>query len=219
MYRRSLGNGGSETVKVGIIGTGKVGQAIAKGLASTANEVRFGSRDPERASVANGTKVEHPRDIADWADVVILAVPFTAVQDAVRGLDSGHLDGKVLVDATNVLTASRDLALGFSTSGAEELAKLVPGAHVVKAFNTVFARNMSTGKLAGEPLALFVAGDDPAAKESVMQLGRDLGFEPLDAGPLRAARYLEPMGVLNISLAFGQKMGTGIGFRFLREPT
>ncbi len=204
-------------MRVGIIGTGNVGQAIAKGLRNTSHEVRFGSRDPKEATVVDGMKVEPQREVAAWADVVILAVPFSAVRETVQGLDGGHLDGKVVVDVTNALSPSRDLALGFNTSGAEELAKLVPRARVVKAFNTVFARNMSTGKVAGEPLALFVAGDSGAAKDSVMRLGREIGFDPVDAGPLKAARYLEPMGAFQISLAFGQKLGPGIGYRLVRE--
>lgn len=206
-------------MRVGIIGTGRVGQAIANGLSKTQNEVRFGSRDPAKAAVSDGTGVENLPQVAGWADLLILAVPYSAIPETVQAMGSGHLDNKVLVDATNVLSPSRDLALGFTTSGAEELAKLAPRAHVVKAFNTVFARNMSTGTVAGEPLALFVAGDDAAAKESVMRLGREIGFEPVDAGPLKAARYLEPMGVLSISLAFTQKLGPGIGFRLVREAT
>lgn len=205
-------------MRVGIIGTGRVGQAIAKGLSNTDHEVRLGSRDPEKAQVANGTAVESQRAVADWAEVLILAVPYSAAAQTVQALDGSALKGKVLVDATNVLSPSRDLALGFTTSGAEELAKLAPEAHIVKAFNTVFARNMSSGKVAGEPLALFVAGDSAAAKESVMRLGREIGFDPVDAGPLKAARYLEPMGVLSISLAFSQKLGPGIGYRLVREP-
>ncbi len=206
-------------MRVGIIGTGRVGQAIAKGLSKTDHEVRFGSRDPSKAQATDGMKVESQTAVADWADLLFLAVPYSAASDTVRTLDGGKLEGKVLVDATNVLSPSRDLALGFTTSGAEELAKLAPRAHVVKAFNTVFARNMSTGQVAGEPLALFVAGDDAAAKESVMRLGREIGFDPVDAGPLKAARYLEPMGILSISLAFSQKLGPGIGYRLVREPT
>ncbi len=194
-----------------------MGQAIADGLSKTQNEVRFASRDPTKAAVKDAVRVDTLPQVATWADVLILAVPYSAIGETVQALGGGHLDNKVLVDATNVLSPSRDLALGFTTSGAEELAKLAPRAQVVKAFNTVFARNMSTGKVAGEPLALFVAGDDATAKESVMRLGREIGFEPVDAGPLKAARYLEPMGVLSISLAFTQKLGPGIGYRLVRE--
>ncbi len=204
-------------MRVGIIGTGRVGQAIGKGLSKTDHEVRLGSRNPANSTVPDGLTTEPQREVAAWADVLVLAVPFSAVTETIGAVE-GNLDGKVLVDATNALSPSRDLALGFTTSGAEELAKLAPEARVVKAFNTVFARNMSTGKVAGEPLALFVAGDDAAAKASVMQLGRDIGFDPVDAGPLRTARYLEPMGAFSISLAFNQKLGPGIGYRLLREP-
>lgn len=205
-------------MRIGIIGTGRVGQAIANGLSKTDNEVRFGSRDPGKAQVADGTPVASQREVAAWAEAVILAVPYSAAAETVQGLDGGILKDKILVDATNVLSPTRELALGFTTSGAEELARLAPQAQVVKAFNTVFARNMSTGKVAGERLALFVAGDSAPAKESVMRLGREIGFDPVDAGPLKAARYLEPMAVLSISLAFNQKLGPGIGYRLVREP-
>jgi predicted dinucleotide-binding enzyme len=75
---------------------------------------------------------------------------------------------------------------------------------------------MSSGKIGNERLMLLVAGDDLTAKETIMRLGEEVGFEPVDAGPLRVARYIEPMGLLNINLAFFQKMGTGIGFRLVR---
>jgi 8-hydroxy-5-deazaflavin:NADPH oxidoreductase len=77
----------------------------------------------------------------------------------------------------------------------------------------MFAANQDTGKVGKETLTLFVAGDDAKAKESVMRLGLDIGFEPIDVGPLKAARYLEPMAMLIISLAFGLGMGTCIGYR------
>lgn len=204
-------------MRVGIIGTGRVGQAIGKGLSKTDHEVRLGSRNPGNAAGPEGLTVVPQGEVAAWAEILVLAVPFSAVPETI-GAVGANLAGKVLVDATNVLSPTRDLALGLTTSGAEELAKLAPGARVVKAFNTVFARSMSTGRVAGEPLALFVAGDDAAAKASVMQLGRDIGFEPVDAGPLKVARYLEPMGALSVNLAFTQKLGPGIGFRLLREP-
>jgi predicted dinucleotide-binding enzyme len=117
---------------------------------------------------------------------------------------------------TNALNENWELAIGFSTSGAEELAKLVPGAKVVKAFNTVFADNQSKGKIGTEPLTLFVAGDDGSAKKAIMDVGAKIGFDPVDVGPLKAARYLEPMAVMLISLGYGAKMGTGIGYRLIR---
>jgi predicted dinucleotide-binding enzyme len=109
-----------------------------------------------------------------------------------------------------------NLAIGFSTSAAEELQKKLPKARVVKAFNTVFAQNQSTGRLGNEQLTLFVASDDAKAKQSVMQLGRDIGFDPADAGPLKSARYLEPMAMLLINLGYVLGMGTKIGYKLVK---
>lgn len=203
--------------KVAIIGTGRVGQAIAKGLAGK-HEVRFGSRNPASAKTPPGAQVVSQKEAVGWADAVVLAVPYAALRDTVGGIGPATFRGKIVVDATNVISPSMDLAVGFTTSGAEELAKLLPGAHVVKAFNHVFASNMSTGHVDGQPLTLLVAGDDARAKEAVMRMGSDIGFEPVDAGPLANARYMEPMGLQLIKLGLGLKMGTAIGYRLVRAP-
>jgi len=204
-------------MKVGIIGTGNVGRALAAGLVRGKHQVTFGSRNPSRVERVEGVDVGSRKEAATWAEVVILAVPFSAIHDTVQAIGPNALNRKVLVDATNAIGPSYDLAVGHTTSGAEELAKLVPGARVVKAFNTVFAPLMSAGTVRGEPVALPVAGDDPAAKEAVIQLGRDLGFDPVDAGPLKNARYLEPLAMWMIYLAYGgPKMGPGIGLKLLR---
>ncbi len=128
----------------------------------------------------------------------------------------GHsTDGKPVVDTTNVLDENDSWALGFTTSGAEELQKLMPNAHVVKAFNTVFAENQKTGKIGKERLTAFVAGDDERSKRSIMLLADDIGFDAVDAGPLRSARYLEPMAVLIIDLAYKLDMGTKMGYKLV----
>ncbi len=193
------------SMKVAIIGKGNVGSAIGKGLSGKGHEVKYGHRDPK----------EPVTEAAKWGEVIVLAVPFGAVADAVKEIGSAA-DGKVLLDVTNALNDEGELAIGFSTSGAEELQKKLPKAHVVKAFNTVFAKNQSTGKVGDEQLTLFVAGDDQKAKQTVMQLGRDIGFEAVDAGQLKAARYLEPMAMLLMGLAFGLGMGTDIGYRLAK---
>ena len=112
--------------------------------------------------------------------------------------------------------ANGDLAIGFNTSAVEELKKMMPKAYLVKAFNTVFAKNQSTGKVGNEKLALFVASDSVKAKQVIMQLGKDIGFEPVDAGPLKSARFLEPMGMLMINLGYDLGLGTCIGFRLAK---
>ena len=194
------------TKKIAMIGKGNVGRALAEGLRRSGNEVRFGSKDPR----------EPFRDAATWGEVVILAVPW-GVHAQIAKTVGNALDGKTVVDVSNIMTPSFELAIGFTTSGAEELQKIIPKAKVVKAFNTVFAKNMSTGKLLGERLTVLVAGDDSVSKDTVRGLAEGIGFDAVDAGPLKSARYLEPLGMLNIILGYGLKMGTDIGFRLVKK--
>lgn len=205
-------------MKVGILGTGAVGQALAKGLARK-HEVQLGSRNPAKAKTPPGVTAGSVRDTAQWADIVILAIPYHAVKETALEAGPALVQGKVLIDATNALSPSFDLAVGFTNSGAEETARLFPGARVVKAFNTIFAANMATGKVGAESLTVLAAGDDPKAKDVVLRLARDIGFDAVDAGPLRSARYLEPMAMQMITLSYGLKMGSRIGLRLVRAPS
>jgi 8-hydroxy-5-deazaflavin:NADPH oxidoreductase len=190
--------------KVAIIGRGNVGSALQRGLQRVGCEVRIAGKQPGAV-----------REEGAWSEVIFLAVPFGAIDDTLKELGDA-VKGKVLVDVTNALTPDYQLALGCTTSGAEELQKKASGAKVVKAFNTIFAVHMDKGKVKGETLTLFVAGDDAAAKERVLKLGRDIGFDALDAGPLTNARWLETLGYFNIQLGFTQKLGTETGFRYVR---
>jgi 8-hydroxy-5-deazaflavin:NADPH oxidoreductase len=142
-------------------------------------------------------------------------VPFPAIDDVVKHVGTA-LTGKVVIDATNALDANMNLALGYSTSGAEKLQKKLPDAQVVKAFNSVFAQHMDSGKVAGTTLTALIAGDDAAAKEAVKALASDIGFEVVDAGPLKNARLLEPLGYLNIQLGYVLGLGTQIGLKLVR---
>ena len=192
-------------MKIGIVGKGNVGTALATGLTRAGHEVKFGHRDPK----------EPVAEAAKWGEVIILAVPHGAAVDVTKAVGSAA-DGKTVIDVSNAVTGNMELAVGFTTSAAEKIQKMLPKAHVVKAFNTVFAQNQSTGKIGSEQLTLFVVGDDSEAKQTVMQLGADIGFEPVDGGPLKAARYLEPMGIFMISLGYVLGMGTGIGFKLVK---
>jgi predicted dinucleotide-binding enzyme len=192
-------------MKIGIIGKGNVGTALALGLSRAGHEIKFGHRDPK----------EPVAEAAEWGEVIILAVPHGAASDVTKAVGSAA-DGKTVIDVSNALTESMELALGFTTSAAEEIQKMLPKAHVVKAFNTVFAQNQSVGRIGNEQLTLFVVGDDAKAKQMVMQLGADIGFESVDGGPLKAARYLEPMGMFMISLGYVLGMGTKIGFKLIK---
>jgi predicted dinucleotide-binding enzyme len=109
-----------------------------------------------------------------------------------------------------------ELGISCTTSPAEETQKKLPKARVVKAFNTAFARNQSTGKVDSEQLTAFIAGDDSSAKQTVAKLANDIGFDPLDCGPLKSARYLDAMGIMIIQLAYSYGMGPKIGYRLVR---
>ena len=189
--------------KIAIIGKGNVGSALAKGLGAGGLETR---------AVGNDKKAM--REAAAWGDVVLLAVPFSALDDVASDLRE-ELANKTVVDATNALDASMSLAVGFTTSGAEELQKKLPTSRVVKAFNTVFAEHMGSGKLGDRPLTAFVAADDADAKKTVLELARKIGFDAIDAGPLKNARLLEPLAFLNIQLGYALGMGSKIGFKLL----
>jgi 8-hydroxy-5-deazaflavin:NADPH oxidoreductase len=187
--------------KVAIVGAGNVGKALREGLERTGHKVRAGGRGQVSETAA-------------WADIIILAVPFAAIPDVTRELQTAA-DGKTVVDVTNALTPDMQLALGFSTSGAEELQKALPRARVVKAFNTVFAQHMSRGSVVGQQLSLFAAGDDAAARKAVLELGKAIGFDAIDAGPLKNARHLEALGYFNIQLGYVLGHGPDIGFKLV----
>ena len=191
------------TTKIAIIGKGNVGSALAKGLGAGGLETR-----------AVGNDKTAMREAAAWGDLVLLAVPFSALDGVANDLREA-LANKTVVDATNALDASMSLAVGFTTSGAEELQKKLPDSRVVKAFNTVFAEHMGSGKLGDRPLTAFVAADDADAKTTVLELARKIGFDAVDAGPLKNARLLEPLAFLNIQLGYALGMGSKIGFKLL----
>ena len=189
--------------KIAIIGKGNLGSALQRGLERVGYEVRSAAKDPHLV-----------RETSKWGDLIILAVPYPAVPEVIREL-TDTISGKALIDVTNALGPDFQLAIGFSTSGAEELQKRAPAASVVKAFNTVFAAQMATGQVKGTTLTLLVAADDQNAKEQALTLGRDIGFDAVDAGPFKNARWLESLGYLNIQLGYALKMGTEIGFKLV----
>lgn len=192
--------------RIGIIGNGNVGKSLTQGLKRSGYAVEAVGRNPPRV-----------KEVARNADVIFLAVPFGERQNVLREIGEAA-NGKPLIDVTNAVTPNGDYAADLKKSGAEHVQEQARNAKVVKAFNTVFAQNMATGNAHGEKLSLFAAGDDPAAKEQVLNIGRDLGFDPVDAGPLANARWLETLGILNIKLGYGQKLGTDIGFRLAGNP-
>lgn len=189
------------TQKIAVIGNGNVGSALRKGAEKAGYQARSTSAEPKEV-----------REAAAWADIIILAIPSQAREEAIKNL--GDIKGKTLVDPTNLLNADWSYAGDIKKSGAEQVQEWAGGARVVKAFNTVFAQNQATGKVKGEALSLFVAADDAEAKKQILDLGKAMGFDPVDVGPLSQARYLEALGFLNIQLGYGgTKYGTDFGFK------
>ena len=198
-------------MNVAILGTGNMGAGLASLLATANYEVAIGARDPAKAAALT-EKIGHGAiggglaAAVKLADVVILALPYGAIADALK--IAGDLSGKVLIDISNPITADfKALEIGHTTSAAEEIQKLAPKAIVVKAFNTIFAQLLPRDARNGKTLQVFVAGDIDVAQRQVSQIAQVLGFEPIDAGSLSNSRFIEPIGEMNIH--FGYFLGQG----------
>lgn len=196
-------------MRVAVIGPGNVGNALATALRRAGHEVVFGSRTPEAGKPDQRTIA----GAVATADASILAVPFGAAGDVITA--AGGFVGKVVIDATNplgMIDGGLGLTMGYTTSGAEQIAALAPQARVFKAFNqTGWENTQNASPYAARPV-MFVAGDDDAGKQIVLTLVADAGFEPIDLGALRTARLLEPFAMLWIEL--GRKRGFGSDFSF-----
>jgi NADPH-dependent F420 reductase len=184
--------------RIAMIGTGEVGSALGQSLARAGHALVYGSREPARADVlallartGHGATALEPGAAAAAADIVVLAVPWYAVEDTTRAL--GDLSGKIIIDPSNPRVEGpegRDYAYPEG-SNAERVQTLAPGASVVKAFNTLGADTMLNPAVAGGPVTIPLIGDDGAAKARVADLIRDIGLEAVDLGPLRYARIIE----------------------------
>ena len=191
-------------MKVAVIGTGNVGGTLGKALAAAGNDVTFAARDRAKAAaVAQAVGAASQASVADavaGADVVVLAVPFTAVE-AVAAQIAPAVAGKVVIDTTNPLKPDYSgLATVGGPSGAERIAAALPGARVVKAFNTVFATVQGNPTAHGQVVDALYATDDEAAGATFAGLASSIGFRPVKVGPLAAATELEAMAWLNIRL-------------------
>ena len=210
-------------MRIGIIGAGNVGGTLGRAWAQKRHEVMFGVRQPKAPKTrtlleqtGGGTTAGTVAEAAAHGSVVVLATPWNATRDALRS--AGDLTGKILLDCTNPLKADQSgLEIGYTTSGGEQVAAWAKGARVVKIFNTTGFENMADPKYGGEAITMFFVADHAGAKGVAAQLARDLGFDPVDAGPLANARLLEPLAMLWMHLAFSQKQGTAIAFKVLRR--
>ncbi len=208
---------------IAIVGSGNVGSGLGKIWARSGHHVIFSfSRDKEKLNKLAGSvpnaRAATPAEAVESSSIVLLSVPWANVKEAITA--AGSLRGKTIIDCTNPLKPDLSgLMVGHTTSAAEEIAKLAEDSQVVKAFNTAFADIYQLpSRLSGSRMAtMFYCGDDAAAKAEVAQLIREVGFEPIDSGPLTTARYLEPLAMLLIQLAYGMHMGTRIGISLMRR--
>lgn len=207
-------------MKVLVIGSGNMGSGFVKRFAAAGHQVAVTSRDLSKAqalATQAGAKALSASNGANGQDVILVATPYSEAVAALKSL--GDLTNKIVVDVTNPLSADyMSLTIGHTTSAAETIAAAVPGAHVVKAFNTIFAQVLTEGADFGDQKAsVFIAADETRAKETVTTLAQSIGFDVIDAGGLNNARYLEPLGGLNIYLGYGAKFGTNIAPTWLRR--
>jgi predicted dinucleotide-binding enzyme len=200
-------------MEITIIGAGNMARGIATRALAGGHAVTLLGEDAEQANALAG---ELPGEVGTGVtgdllagEVVVLAVPYTAVGEVLAQY-SGRLGDKVVVEISNPIDFSTMTPLVIEAgSAAQEAAQNAPGAKVVKAFNTTFARTLVAGTVAGQPLDVFIASDHADAKASVRDLVEDGGMRALDAGSLARARELEALGYLHIALQ--HQLGTGFG--------
>lgn len=218
-------------MKIAIIGAGNVGGALGKAWAKAGHSIVFGVRNPGHGKTQPPLAMIGPAassaaipDAVRQADVIVLATPWAAVAEVIPVM--GSLKGKVLIDCTNPLSLQGDgslsLSVGFTTSGAEEIERMAPGAHVAKAFNTYGFENFENSAYPNDAHlkpVMFFCTDSDQARDTVVKLAKDLGFDPLDTGGLGMARSLEPLALMWIRLAIRSGRNPNFTWAVLRrEP-
>lgn len=201
-------------MRIGILGSGVVGQTLARGLARHGHEVRIGTRKDAVEDLPVGS----PASVVESADLVFLSVLGTVAVEVATGV-SEQLHGKVLIDTTNPLDFSSGrpgLFVGHTDSLGEQVQRAVPEAQVVKAYNTVGNTLMVDPDLPDGPPSMFIGGDSDEAKAAVTALLETTGWDVVDLGGIEASRYLEPMCIAWV--LHGARTGTwDHAFRLLRR--
>ena len=195
------------SMKIGILGSGDVGQSLGSGFVSLGHQVKIGSREGGNeksrawarragAKASTGTFAE----AATFADLAVLATLWSGTENAIRLADPNSLAGKVVIDATNPLVfapnAPPGLALGHTDSGGEQVQRWLPGSRVVKCFNTVGHAHMVHPDFPGGPPDMFLCGNDADAKKTVTEICQAFGWPVIDIGGIEGARLLEPVCIL-----------------------
>lgn len=204
-------------MKIAIIGAGNVGGTLGQRWAESDHQVTYGTPHPDSDDTValvdktpDGQAKTTPEAVED-AEVVVFAVPWTALESAAK--EAGDLGGKVVIDCTNPIAADfSGLDPAIAPSGAEHLARWMPGTRIVKAFNTVGFNIMASPEFGDHGASMLICGDDVQAKEVVKGLAEDIGFEPEDAGPLSMAGYLEHLAWLWIAMALKYGHGREMAF-------
>jgi predicted dinucleotide-binding enzyme len=203
-------------MKIAIIGAGNVGGSLGTAWAQKAgHEIFFGVREPNAEKtqalvrrIGGKARAGAPAEAAAIGDFIVLTVPWPAAEAAIQSM--GDLAGKIVLDAGNPLAMGPDglgLEIGHSISAGEKVQGWARGASVFKTLNTTGFGNMADPVFHGVKSVMFVAGDDAANKPKVIALVADLGFDVIDAGPLRNARLLEAHAMLWIDLALRRGLG------------
>jgi predicted dinucleotide-binding enzyme len=195
----------AKRMKIAIIGKGNVGSSLGKGLRNAGHEIKFGHRDPK----------EPVAEAAKWGELIIIAVPHENAKNAIDAIGE-FADNKIVIDVMNAVGPNLSSTIVCTTSMAEQTQERLPKALVIKAFNTVFAKNQSTARVGDQKLTAFIAGNSQKAKDTVAQLTRDIGFDPVDCGSIEAARHLESMAIMLINLAYKYNMGADIGYKLVK---
>jgi 8-hydroxy-5-deazaflavin:NADPH oxidoreductase len=201
-------------MNVGILGTGDVGKALARGFLTRGHEVKIGTRDPTgrkavdiRKSVGARASMGAFAEAAAFGEVVVVASPWLATSKVLQMAGAGNFVNKVVIDVTNPLRDGTnnipELSIGFTDSAAEQIQRWLPDAKVVKAFNTIGHAHMVDPQFLGGPPDMFICGNDAAAKKSVGDICRSFGWNVIDIGDIQGARLLEPLAMLWITVALG----------------
>jgi NADPH-dependent F420 reductase len=215
-------------MKIGILGTGDVGKTLANAFLATGHQVRMGSREAandkalawaKAAGAGSAASAGTFADAAKFAEVAVLALSWTGAENALKLAGAENLAGKVVIDAINPLTSGPqglELAVGHTDSAGEQVQRWLPGARVVKAFNSVGYGQMFKPDFPDGPPDMFICGNDDAAKKTVTEILTSFGWSTIDIGGIEGARLLEPLCILWVNYAMRAKSYSH-AFKLLRK--
>jgi 8-hydroxy-5-deazaflavin:NADPH oxidoreductase len=216
-------------MKIGIVGSGKMGLSLGKLWYGKRHDIFFSDISVEFARTAADSAGFNAQfgtlsQAASFADVLLLSIPYSSLRDVVGSISRLEtIRNKTIIDCINPLSEDyNSLLIGHVTSVAEEISASFPkslNVKVIKALNTIASPVFESGNTSfgNDKATMFYCGDDLDTKRTVSALIADLGFEPVDVGPLKNSRYLEPLAALIIQLAISQDMGTNIAIKLLKR--